>query len=334
MKHPARRRYEEIHPKIYKITLPLPGKKPGPVNVYLFLGKKVTLLDTGTLKTAELLKAVLSQIGISFSDISQIVLTHGHLDHYGAARRIIAGSKGGIAIVGHREDKNLVEQGWDVPRKQFAKYFKIMGVPLIHQFSLLLVRWVFASMAESASIDRFISDGDKLLMGDYEATVIATPGHTRGSISLYLEKEKMLFAGDQVLPHITPNAFVMLEADVDLPRRLSQVEFYDSLHKLEALSPRMVYPAHGKPISDLTKTANMFREQFSLRQKKILSILGEGPSTVYRIARKLFPDIRGWRLPLEIYLAVSEVYTHLQVLEKEKVVAWDINQGVLWVRKL
>jgi glyoxylase-like metal-dependent hydrolase (beta-lactamase superfamily II) len=332
MTHPARRRYKEIHPKIYKITLPLPGDKPGPVNVYLFLGKQVTLLDTGTLKTAKLLQAVLNEIGVSFSDINQIVLTHGHLDHYGAARRIIAGSKGGIAIVGHREDKNLVEQGWDVPRKQFAKYFKLMGVPLTHQFSLLLVRWVFASMAESASIDRFLSDGEKILMGDYEATVIATPGHTRGSISLYLEKEKMLFSGDQVLAHITPNAFVMLEADVDLPRRLSQVEFYESLRKLEALAPRMVYPAHGKPIADLAETAAMFREQFSLRQKKILSILGEGPATVYRIARKLFPDIRGWRLPLEIYLAVSEVYTHLQVLEKENVVASTSTNKVLYFK--
>ena len=332
MKHPARRRYEEIHPKIFKITLPLPGEKPGPVNVYLFLGKQVTLLDTGTLRTTDLLKSLLSEIGVGFSDIKQIVLTHGHLDHYGAARRIIEGSKGGITIAAHREDKKLVEQGWDVSQKQFAKYFRLMGVPLVHQFSMLLVRWVFSRLAESVSIDRFLSDGDKIVMGDYKATVMATPGHTKGSVSLYLKELNIIFVGDQVIGHITPNAFVMLEDDVILPRRLSQVEFYNSLRKIEALSPRMVYSAHGRPIADLTETANMFREQFSLRQKNILSILSDGSSTVYRIARRLFPDIRGWRLPLEIYLAVSEVYTHLQVLEKENMVASNINHGVLCVR--
>ena len=334
MKRPTKLRYQEIHPKIYKIILPLPGEKPGPVNVYLFLGKQVTLLDTGTLRTTDLLKSLLSEIGVGFSDIKQIVLTHGHLDHYGAAQRIVNGSKGTVTIAAHEEDKNLVEHGLDVPQQQFARYFQFMGVPLIYQFSMIAVRWVFSSLAESVHVDRFLSDGEKMVVGDYEATVVTTPGHTKGSISLYLEKENILFAGDHVLGHITPNAFVMLEADIDLPRRLSQVEFYDSLRKIEALSPRMVYPAHGNPISDLAETATMFRDQFSLRQKNILSILGDGTSTVYRIARKLFPDIRGWRLPLEIYLAVSEVYTHLQVLEREHVVASSIINKVLYFQIL
>jgi glyoxylase-like metal-dependent hydrolase (beta-lactamase superfamily II) len=330
MKEQTRPRYEEIYPRIYRIILPLAGDKPGPVNAYLFTGKTSTLLDTGTLKSVHVLEHRLDQIGYSFSDISQIILTHGHIDHYGAARKIIEGSANPVTVMAHEEDKNLIEHGLEVPREQFLKYYRLMGVPLIFQLSLLLVRRIFLSMAENCRVDRFLSEGDKIAMGDYEATVIGTPGHTRGSISLYLEKEGILFPGDHILGHITPNAFVMLEADFDLPRRMSQVEFYDSLKKIEDISPRIVYPAHGDPIPDVRSTIAMFREQFNLRQSNIMSLLAGGEYTVYQIGRRLFPDISGTRLPLEVFLMVSEVYTHLQVLEKEDRVASHLKKGALY----
>ncbi|MBN1498458.1 MAG: MBL fold metallo-hydrolase, partial [Spirochaetes bacterium] len=86
MKKKQRQRHEEIYPGIFRIILPLAGTKPGPVNAYLFTGKPVTLIDTGTLKSAPVLERELGAIGLTFADIDQIVLTHGHIDHYGAAR--------------------------------------------------------------------------------------------------------------------------------------------------------------------------------------------------------------------------------------------------------
>lgn len=333
MNKQKRLRYEEIHPGIFRIILPLAGEKPGPVNAYLFTGKKVTLLDTGTLKSVSVLERRLDQIGYAFSDIKQIVLTHGHIDHYGAARTIVEGSGNPVMVMAHEEDTNLIAHGLDVPREQFLKFYRLMGVPKLFQVSLLLIRWIFSSMAENCRVDKFLSDGEKILLGDYEATVIATPGHTRGSISLYIEKEGILFPGDHILGHITPNAFVMLEADFDLPRRMSQVEFYNSLKKIEKVSPRIAYPAHGEPIPDVANTITMFREQFSLRQNNIMSILAGGEYTVYQIGRKLFPDISRKRLPLEIFLMVSEVYTHLQVIQMENRVSSYLDTGKLYYKK-
>ncbi|MBN2160313.1 MAG: MBL fold metallo-hydrolase [Spirochaetes bacterium] len=330
MNKPARIRHKEIHPGIFRIILPLQGTKPGPVNAYLFTGKPVTLLDTGTLKSAPVLERELGRMGFGFSDIEQIVLTHGHIDHYGAALSIIRGAGRPVPVLAHEEDRRLIEHGLEVPEKQFAKYYSLMGVPLIFHVSLLLVQALFKSMAENCRVDRTISDADRIMLGSYEATVVGTPGHTRGSVSFFLEKEGILFPGDHILGHITPNAFVMLEADYILPRRMSQVEFYESLAKIEKLSPRIAYPAHGSPIEDVSATIAMFREQFALRQKHIIDILEQGENTVYRIGRKLFPDIRGKRLPLEIFLMVSEVYTHLQVLQKENAVASNKKKGALY----
>jgi glyoxylase-like metal-dependent hydrolase (beta-lactamase superfamily II) len=327
MKHKVTIRCEEIHPHIHRIILPLPGRQPGPVNAYLFTGKQTTLLDTGISRTARHLEESLRQIGIGFSDIDRIILTHGHIDHYGAAWHVVKRSSGHAAVAVHREDRPVVETGMEVSDRQFSKFYRLMGVPLVFELLFYGMGLFFSSLAENCRVDFCLSDGEKIQMGDYEATIISTPGHTKGSICLYLEKEGILFSGDHVLGHITPNAFVMLESDFDIPWRMSQLEFYDSLRKIESLAPRIVYPAHGKPITDLPGTAAMYREQFSLRQEKILAILRKGAFPVYRIARSLFPEISGKRLPLEIFLAVSEVFTHLQVLEKDGMVAPHVKRG-------
>jgi len=320
VRHPSKIRCTEIHPDIYRIVLPLRGEKPGPVNVYLFKGERTTLLDTGVKKTVDILEQSLRLIGIGFSDIDRIILSHGHIDHYGAARRIVTRSQGKTSVAAHRDDMGVIETGFEVSNRDFARFYRLMGVPFIFELLFYSVDWLFSTLADNCRVDSCLADGEKISLGRYDATVISTPGHSRGSICLYLEKEGILFSGDHILGHITPNAFVMMESDFDIPWRRSQVEFYDSLQKIEALAPRIVYPAHGNPVNDLPATSSMFRQQFSQRRQKIIDILKEGESTVYQTARKLFPEIRGKRMPLEVFLMVSEVFTHLQVLEKDGVV--------------
>lgn len=310
-------RCEEVFPRIYKIRLPLAGEKPGPVNVYYLPGAVPTLVDTGTSRSAEVLRAALSELGSGFGDIRQIILTHGHIDHYGAARKIAAASGGTVSIAAHGDDLGLIEHGFEAPKSVFKNFFRLMGAPVLFQLSLLALARIFKYLAQTCRVTRTITEGDTIPMGDYRARVISTPGHTRGSVCLLIEKEGLLFTGDLILGHITPNAFVMLEPDFELPVRLSQVEFFDSLDRVEKLSPRLILPAHGEIIKDLKKTVAMYRSQFNLRQEGILSILKNNENTVYRTARILFPDLGGSRLPLEIFLAISEVYTHLQVLEKQ-----------------
>jgi hypothetical protein len=57
--------------------------------------------------------------------------------------------------------------------------------------------------------------------------------------------------------------------------------------------------------------------------------VSSGEKSVYRIARLLFPEIGGWRLPLEIFLSISEVYTNIQVLQKDGKVSLNIIDGRL-----
>ena len=321
----------EIYPNIFKIILPMPGDKPGPVNVYLFTGEDMTLLDTGTVKTFDLLRKAFAENGSILSDLDQIVISHGHIDHFGAAMKIVNESCNRVKVSAHLEDVRRIETGSDIPDEVVSDFLKLMDMPVLFQKSLKLMRSFFRSLADNCRVDMILQDNAIIRMGNYNGRVISTPGHSKGSICIYLENENILFSGDTILNHITPNAFVMLETDSKFPIRLSQREFYNSLSRVESLSPSMVCPGHGDEISDIKKVVDLYRNEFSLRQKMILSILESGDYTIYKIARKLFPEIKGKKMPLDLYLGVSEVFTHSQILHEEKRIEWHLERGKLMI---
>jgi glyoxylase-like metal-dependent hydrolase (beta-lactamase superfamily II) len=286
----------EILPDVYSITLPLPGKKPGPVNVYLFKGKEITLIDTGMSQTSGILKKALDEHGLAFGDIDKIIVTHGHPDHYGAAKKIVKAGKAKVAA--HIEDIISIEKGMDVFTKRYRKFLKMMGIPISTGILLGLLFVVFRHMADNCHVDIVLREGDEIKAGNYRAKIIGTPGHSKGSVCVFLENERVLFSGDTIIEHITPNAFIIMDENEILPVRSSQDEFYSSLSKIKKLSPSMIYSAHGKAVSDIDQIIEVYEKSFVERQEKVLSLVSSGEKSVYRIARLLFPEIGGWRLPM------------------------------------
>lgn len=312
----APRRTAEICPGIFRIPLPMRGERPGPVNAYLFTGSPVTLLDTGVSLTAGILEESLRETGHSFSDIERIVITHGHIDHYGAAA--IVRQRGGkdIPVFAHREDAPSIRQEEVIPWEQVNRFYKMTGVPFRYRRAIASMRKRFRTLAARCDVDRYLEEGMEIALGQYTGTVMETPGHSKGAVCIYVDTLKALFSGDHLLAHITPNAFVMMERGSVAPLRLSQEEFFSSLDRIEALNPAVVYPGHGGEIRDPGAVIRMYRNNFNDRQKKILGILGSRSMTPFKIGKKLFPDFRGKQLMRELFLIISEVYSHLQVLEK------------------
>ena len=111
---------------IFSIKLPLPGKKPGPVNIYLFIGKdNITLLDAGASHTSRLLNNALAEHGLKFEDIDRIVLTHSHVDHFGIARKISRTPEYTIEISGNFERPVSIATGLNVPHETLTAFLQL-----------------------------------------------------------------------------------------------------------------------------------------------------------------------------------------------------------------
>ncbi len=101
---------------IYRITLPLPGRKHGPVNVYLLKGRdNVTLLDTGIFFTVNHLKTVLATAGLRFRDLDRVVLTT--VMWIIAVRFLVRKNRQRIKVCAHPEEIESIQTGAEAPLK-------------------------------------------------------------------------------------------------------------------------------------------------------------------------------------------------------------------------
>lgn len=149
------------------------------VYVYLIYGRrKVYLVDSGVKSSESLIAAYLRSTGKSMDDISMLILTHSHPDHIGAARTIQQLS--GCAIAAHAAEKNWIEDtGLQCRERPVPGFQQLVEGPV--------------------TISRLLSDGDVIdLEPEIRLTVLHTPGHSCGSISLLHHQDRALMCGDAV----------------------------------------------------------------------------------------------------------------------------------------
>jgi glyoxylase-like metal-dependent hydrolase (beta-lactamase superfamily II) len=110
-----------------------------------------------------------------------------------------------------------------------------------------------------------VHDGEMAPLGGRQYEVIWTPGHSDDHICL-LRDDGLFFAGDHVLPAITPNIGLFPEARPD-PLR----DYFASLARLQALPARLTLPGHGRPFTGLRERADALRGHHEERGATVLA---------------------------------------------------------------
>ena len=167
-------------------VLPIPRGSLGTdgfLNLTLILDEQNgnTLVDAGLPGQAEVIGAALVEAGIGVRDLRRIIFTHQDLDHVGSGAALVRQS--GATVFAHPADAPHID-GTLKPLKPSPEMLEQRP-----QMREALER------LEPVRVDEQVDDGDRLDLAG-STRVIFTPGHTPGHLSLYLERPKVLVAGD------------------------------------------------------------------------------------------------------------------------------------------
>lgn len=145
---------------------------------YLITGKQICLIDSGVVSSEGVIFDYMAEIGLKPEDISLLILTHSHPDHIGSAKSIK--EKSDCKVAAHLGERSWIED-IDLQAKE-------RPVPNFH------------SLVEgSIEVDEILEDENTVDLGkDIILKVIHTPGHSKGSICLLIEKERVLITGDVI----------------------------------------------------------------------------------------------------------------------------------------
>jgi glyoxylase-like metal-dependent hydrolase (beta-lactamase superfamily II) len=160
-------------------------------------------------------------------------------------------------------------------------------------------------------IDIPLADGDELDVPGRTLVAISTPGHSAGHLCFHDPGNRLLFAGDVVLPKRNPpiGSFA-LDEQVD---PLS--DFFDSLDRLAELDGCLVLPGHGDPFTGPAADAERLRSHHEKRMRALTAYLASGPVTLWEAAVAA-PWSQPWEdlSPMAKLLSLGKVHAHLIAL--------------------
>ncbi|GAA1858372.1 MBL fold metallo-hydrolase [Pseudonocardia ailaonensis] len=307
-------------PDVYRIPLPLPSDGLRAVNVYAIADGSAddpgwTLVDAGWAlqESRELLADAMAALGVGLAGIRRFLVTHSHRDHYtqavtvrrefGAEILIGAGEEPNLALV---SDPEYVSHSYDLSRLQRAGAAHIAST---------VADWsVDHDSGQWEMPDGWLADGTRLGVGSGRTLeVVETPGHTRGHVVYADDGNGLLFAGDHVLPTITPS--IGFEP---LPLESPLAAFLTSLRLLLERPDAELLPAHGVVGRRVHERVDELLAHHGERLDASLAAVREGRHTAFEVAGAL-----GWTRRLRrldeldlqnTMLAVNETLAHLDVL--------------------
>ncbi len=148
------------------------------VYAFLIYGDKICLIDSGVAGSEKIILDYLERTGRSPHDVSMLILTHAHPDHIGSAAAIKRISCCTVAA-------HATENAWIEDVDLQARERPVPGF--------------FSLVGGSVRVDQTLQEGDVLhLQGGPDLQVLHTPGHSPGSLSLWLGEEGALFTADAV----------------------------------------------------------------------------------------------------------------------------------------
>ena len=302
---------------IEKITVPIEIRALKTANIYHVSGNANYIVDTGMSENSyRELKNVVELDKIDFC-----IITHLHIDHIGGALYLTKNHR--IPVYISENDYNAIKYITDNKDEYFKDYRTLMisnGVP----------ENLFNKILEGNPIIKFINYESALelnIIKDFslkDTEFIDVPGHSPGSVAIYLKDIQAMITGDHVLKNISPNISVYSNG-VDYLGM-----YIESLKKIQKYVVKTGYPGHRDNIDDFSGRIDEIIQHHQRRIAAMKSRLSNW-ITAYELAstiewsknRKLM-DMNY----MEQNFAVMETIAHLKYMENNGIIENRYNNNI------
>jgi glyoxylase-like metal-dependent hydrolase (beta-lactamase superfamily II) len=306
-----------VAPGVHRIPLPLPNDALRAVNVYAIeSGDDLVLVDAGWAleESEDLLAAALGRIDRGLAEITRCLVTHVHRDHYTMA--VILRRRFGTQValgIGEKPSLDLVAGGRDQTTAVYLDRLRGHGGGSVAD--AIIKAW--GHLDNDPGIweqpDEWLDGRAALRLADRDLLAVPTPGHTQGHVVFADTDGGLLFAGDHVLPRITPS--VGFEAAF---ARQPLGDYLRSLRLMLQMPDMRLLPAHGAVSESTHARVQELLAHHEDRLAACRARVTAGASTAFEVARAL-PWTRQARRfdDLDLFnqmMAVFEAVVHLDLL--------------------
>ena len=230
----------------------------GPINVGIVRdGAKALLIDCGDASVVDALKR------LNVTAVDRLLFTHHHRDQAcGAGRLVAAGARGSVPAA-ERAHFDSVAAYWESPKSRWHLYNQ-------HPHHLML--------AEPVRVDAALGDGQDFPWGAAKIRVIATPGHTDGSVSYLVEVDgrRVVFCGDAIYDagqlwdlYSLQKGTVTTDYHGFLGAR---PQLQQSLGRIKAVQPEKLIPSHGRIMDEPSKAIDLLVQRLDACYDKYVAI--------------------------------------------------------------
>ena len=320
-------RGERTLPGIWRLRLPLPWPGVPHCNAWaVAAGDGIVLFDTGYAGDdgTRQLEYALAQVGFELSDVSLVVCTHSHADHYGLAGPIIDASGAELWIHPAWGHIKAIAEDPDAALERRIEIGRQSGVP-----EAALERIRESRRGQGTGVARIVEPDRDLLPGVEVETdqgvwqVVETPGHAPSHVCLHQPDSGLLITGDHLLGRVS-----LFFDHGHTPDPVS--EFDGGLEAIERLDyTTLCLAGHGRPFRGVAGKIQANRAELAAQLERVRGAIGADAKTAFDVVPdlighdKLSPATAGWGIQLSLaYLDHLTIAGEIEKVEGSEPRRW------------